>query len=399
MTIPTLTELRAWDKQDPLAPVRAAFALPDGVIYLDGNSLGPLPRATQARLATVIAQEWGTGLIRSWTDAGWMAAPARIGDKIARLVGAAPGEVIVADSTSVNLFKLAAAARALHPNRFTLLTEAGNFPTDRHVLDGLAAQTPGLRVKTVPADEMASAMDEDTAAVVLCHVHYRSGARYDMAALNAAAARCGTTIVWDLSHSTGAVPLSLAADGAEMAVGCGYKFLNGGPGSPAFLYVAAALQDHVRSPIQGWIGHASPFGFSDRYEPAPGISRFLSGTPGILGLAALEAGVDLFLSAPQAAIWAKSARLFDLFRCLAAASCPALELLTPTDPFHRGSHIAFRCPQAASVMQALIARGVIGDFRPPDVLRFGLTPLYTRYEDVWNAVEAVKQVRKEGLLF
>jgi len=399
MTIPTLTELRAWDKQDPLAPIRAAFALPDGVIYLDGNSLGPLPRATQTRLATVIAQEWGTGLIRSWNDAGWMAAPARIGDKIARLLGAAPGEVIVADSTSVNLFKLATAARALHPERATLLTEAGNFPTDRHIVDGLAGLLPKLRVKTAASDQMASAMDSDTAAVVLCHVHYRSGARYDMAAMNAAAARCGTTIVWDLSHSAGALPLSLAADGAEMAVGCGYKFLNGGPGAPAFLYVAAALQDHVRSPIQGWIGHASPFGFSDNYEPALGISRFLSGTPGILGLAALEAGVDLFLSAPQAAIWAKSARLFDLFRCLAATSCPALELLTPTDPSHRGSHIAFRCPQAASVMQALIARGVIGDFRPPDVLRFGLTPLYTRYEDVWNAVEAVKQVRKEGLLF
>ncbi len=388
----SLDDVRAWDKDDPLRAHRSAFALPDGIVYLDGNSLGPLPHAARERLAHVVGQEWGQGLIRSWDDAGWMAAPARIGARIAGIVGASSDEVIAADNTSVNLFKLCAAAAALRPGRTRLLTEAGNFPTDRHVLEGLARLLPGLRIDAVAQEELAGAIDADTAVVLLCHVHYRSGARHDMAALTRAARAAGAIAVWDLSHSAGAVPVGLNADGAEMAVGCGYKFLNGGPGAPAFLYVARHLQAAARSPIQGWIGHLSPFGFSDRYEPAAGVGRFLAGTPGVLGLAGLEAGVETFLSADRSALWAKSARLFDLFAGLAERRCPGLHLATPRDPALRGSQISFRCDNAQAVMQALIARGVVGDYRPPDLLRFGLTPLYTRFEDVWQAVDALTDV-------
>ncbi len=288
----------------------------------------------------------------------------------------------------MNLFKLCAAALTLRPGRTTVLTEAGNFPTDRHVADGLARLLPSLRVRTAPADRLADTIDADTALLLLCHVHYRSGARHDMAALNAAARNAGALVVWDLSHSAGAVELALNADGAELAVGCGYKFLNGGPGAPSFLYVARHLHEAARSPVQGWFGHAAPFGFSDLYEPAPGVARFLAGTPPVLGLAALEEGVEAFARADRAALWEKSARLFDLF----AALTPGLELLTPRAPERRGSHIAFRHARAGAIMQALIATGIIGDFRPPDVLRFGLTPLYMRHEDVWIAAEAIRHV-------
>ena len=325
------------------------------------------------------------------TPAGWRHRAGSAAG-IATVIGAAPDEVTVADTTTVNLFKLCAAAAEMRPGRAKLLTEAGNFPTDRHVLDGLARLLPGLRLETAAAEELANAVDSDTAVVLLCHVHYRSGARHDMASLTAAARARGAIAVWDLSHSAGAVPLALNACGVEMAVGCGYKFLNGGPGAPAFLYVARHLQAQARSPLQGWIGHASPFGFSDRYEPAPGVRRFLAGTPGVLGLAGLEAGVETFLDAEPSALWAKSARMFDLFAELVARRCPALSLLTPLDPGLRGSQISFRCANAQSVMKALIEHGVIGDYRPPDLLRFGLTPLYTRYEDVWNAVASLATV-------
>jgi kynureninase len=391
MLIPTLDDVRAWDRQDALNPCRAAFDLPPDIIYLDGNSLGPPPRTAAPALASLAAGAWGTGLIRSWSDAGWMEAPYRIGAKIARLIGAAPDEVVVADSTSVTLFKLVAAALRLRPGRPEILTEANNFPTDRHVADGLADLLPGTRVRTVPRAEIATAIGPQTAALLLCHVDYRGGQRHDMAGLTQAAHAAGAVTVWDLSHSVGAIPLDLSTAGADMAVGCGYKFLNGGPGAPAFAFLARHLQPQARSPIQGWIGHADPFGFSDIYAPAPGIGRFLSGTPGILGLAALEAGVDQFLTADPAQLWTKSARLFDLFASLAAARCPSIELLTPRDPALRGSHISFRHPGAQPIMQALISRGVIGDFRPPNVLRFGLTPLYTRYEEVWRAVEALAE--------
>ena len=383
----SLQDVREWDAIDPLRVHRADYMLPEQGVYLDGNSLGPLPRTTPGRLARVMEGEWGQGLIGSWGK-GWMGLPARVGAKIAPLIGAAPDEVIAADSTTVNLFKLCAAAKALRPERTKLLTEEGNFPTDRHVADGLARMLPGLCVRTAPADCLAEAIDADTALLLLCHVHYRSGARHNVAALNSAARDAGALIVWDLSHSAGAVEIALNADGAELAVGCGYKFLNGGPGAPAFLYVARHLQDAARSPVQGWIGHAAPFGFSDIYQPAPGMARFLAGTPPVLGLAALEEGVDAFAAADRAAVWAKSARLFDLFADLV----PGLELLTPRTPAQRGSHIAFRHARAGAVMRELIAQGIVGDFRPPDVLRFGLTPLYMSYEEVWIAADAVNRV-------
>jgi kynureninase len=386
----TLAEARRWDKQDSLRDFRAAFRLPPGVIYLDGNSLGPLPRATPSGLDAVVRQEWGNGLIRSWQDAGWIDAPRRVGGKIARLIGAAEDEVVVADSTSVNLFKLLAAALRLRPRaRRKILIEAGGFPTDRHVADGLAALLPDLEVVAVEASALAESLDATTSVLLLCDVHYRSGARHDMAALTRAAHAVGALAIWDLSHSAGAVPVDLHAAGADMAVGCGYKYLNGGPGAPAFLFVARHLQAHARSPLQGWIGHAAPFGFSEFYAPADGVVRFLAGTPGVLGLAALECGVDLMLVADAAAVWEKSARLFDLFALRVAARCRALRLLTPAHARQRGSHIAFQHEAAEATMAALIAAGVIGDFRPPDLLRFGLTPLYTRYQDIWRAVEVM----------
>jgi kynureninase len=385
----TLDEARALDAQDPLRHHREAFAVPEGLIYLDGNSLGPPPRQTTQNLNALVADQWGRGLIRSWDDAGWLAAPTRIGAKTAPIVGAHPNEVIVADSTSINLFKLLAAALRLRPGRGEILLASNDFPTDRHVADGLAALVPGITVRAVPPADIPAALGPQTAVVLLCHVHYRSGARLDMAALCTAARQAGALTVWDLSHSAGAIPVALNAAGADMAAFCGYKFLNGGPGAPAFLYVARALQAQASSPLQGWIGHADPFGFSDIYAAAPSLSRFLSGTPGILGLTALEAGIDNFLTANQSALHEKSARLFTLFADLAEARCPALHLLTPRDPAHRGSHISFRHPNAGAVMKSLAARNIVGDYRPPDVMRFGLTPLYTSYEEIWLAVEAI----------
>jgi kynureninase len=388
----TLAEIRAWDAQDPLRQHRAAFSLPEELVYLDGNSLGPPPRQAAADLLALAQGAWGTGLIRSWDNAGWLAAPTRVGAKIANIVGAGPEEVIVADSTSINLFKLLAAALRLRPGRREILTEAGNFPTDRHVADGLAALLPDITVSAVHAADLPAAIGPQTAALLLCHVHYRGGERHDMAALSDVARVAGALSVWDLSHSAGAIPVALNDCGADMATGCGYKFLNGGPGAPAFLYVARRLQEEARSPLQGWIGHADPFGFSDIYAPASGISRFLSGTPGILGLTALESGVDQLLTADAARLHEKSARLFDLFADLAAARCAGLHLLTPRDPSRRGSHISFRHAQAGAIMQSLIGAGVIGDYRPPDVLRFGLTPLYTSFEDIWTAADTLRRI-------
>ncbi|WP_442678401.1 kynureninase [Sphingomonas sp. ASY06-1R] len=381
----TLQEVRAWDAADPLADFRNRFALPEGVIYLDGNSLGALPRATAARMRDVIEREWGEGLIRSWNEQDWVSAPQRVGDKIARLLGAAPGEVIVADSTSVCLFKLLMAAGETRDG--AILAESDNFPTDAHVA-GRVAQLLGRDYRSVPRAEIADALTSDVAAAVIAHVDYRSGSRHDMPALTAR----GPRIVWDLSHSIGAVPLDLQRDGVELAVGCGYKYLNGGPGAPAFLYVASKLQTELQSPIAGWFGHAAPFDFSTTFEPAAGIGRFLSGTPAMLGLLALESGVDLMLEVEQAALWAKSARLYDLFAARMVAVCPELLNITPAQADARGSHISFAHPHALAIVRALIERGVIGDFRTPNIARFGLTPLTLSYEDVWTATETIAEV-------
>jgi kynureninase len=383
-------EARAMDAADPLRPLRERFLLPDGITYLDGNSLGVLPRAAAARQRAVVEGEWGVSLIRSWNDHGWIDAPARVGAAIAPLIGARPHEVIVADSTSVNLFKLLAAAARLSERR-VILTESGNFHTDLHIAAGVADML-GMELRVAPRAQIEGAIAGDVALLLLTHVHYKTGERWDMGALTACAAAAGVRTVWDLSHSAGAVPLDLNGSGAELAVGCGYKYLNGGPGAPAFLYVAEHLQDALANPLSGWMGHEAPFAFTDDYRPAPGIARFLAGTPPILGLAALECGVAAFEGVSMAQLWDKSVRLFDLFAQLAARSCPELACVSPADPDARGSHISFRHPHAFEIVQALIAAGIIGDFRAPDIARFGLTPLYIGFEDVWRAVDAMAEI-------
>jgi kynureninase len=382
----------ALDRADKLAAFRDRFVLPDGVIYLDGNSLGPLPKATKARVAEVMEQEWGQSLIRSWTDHGWIDLQFRIGEKIGRLIGAAPGTTVVADSTSVNLFKLLAAALHERPGRNVILTEEGNFPTDLYVAQGLTALLQRhYELRQVP--DVLAALDEQTAVLMLTHVNYRSGSMHDMAAVTRAAHEVGALVLWDLSHSAGAVPLQLDADGVDLAVGCGYKYLNGGPGAPSFLHVAKQLQDNLQLPLTGWLGHAAPFAFESVYRPAGGIARAVVGTPPILSLAALEMGIDIALEAPMAAVRAKSLRLAELFIELMQTE-REFRLLTPREPRARGSQVAFAHPRGYAIMQALIERGVIGDFRAPDVLRFGLTPLYVRHVDVWDAAATLREVMR-----
>ena len=388
-------DLAALDRADPLAAVRAKFVLPPGVVYLDGNSLGPLPKATAAAVARVVEREWGEGLIRSWNAAGWIDAPAKVGDKIARLIGARPGEVIVADSTSVNLFKVLASALDLAQSRRVIVSEAENFPTDLYMMEGLIALLGGRHaLRVVPAGGISAAVDAETAVLALTHVNYRSGAMHDMAALSRLAHERGALAIWDLSHSAGAMPLDVSRAGADFAVGCGYKYLNGGPGAPAFVYVAERHHRVFRQPLSGWLGHAEPFAFEGAYRPAAGIARCLVGTPPILSLAALDVGVDLLLECDLGAVREKSVRLTDLFIGLVEQRCAAhgLVLVSPRDGAARGSQVSFRHPQGYPVMQALIARGVIGDFRAPDILRFGLAPLYLRYVDLWDAVTGLAEV-------
>ncbi|MCX7376443.1 MAG: kynureninase [Alphaproteobacteria bacterium] len=398
MTI-TRTDLEALDRADELAPLRALFALPEGVIYLDGNSLGALPKATPARVAEVVQREWGQGLIRSWNDAGWMATPARVGDKIAKLVGAASGSVMVADSTSVNLFKLLGAALAARPGRRVIVSERRNFPTDLYIAEGLAALLDqGHELRLVEPEGIAAAIGEDTAVVMLTHVNYHTGAMYDMDAITRAAHEKGALMLWDLAHSAGAVPVDLAGCDVDLAVGCGYKFLNGGPGAPAFLYVAPRLQNALRYPLTGWLGHASPFAFETGYRPGQGIARTMVGTPPVLSLAALEVGIDIALQAPMEQVRAKSVRQTTIFAELLEQVGAGLgfQLASPRDAARRGSQVCLAHGQAYAIMQALIGRGVIGDFRAPDILRFGITPLYTRYVDLFDAAEALRAVMAGG---
>ncbi len=389
----TLDEARALDAADPLAAYRAQFALPEGVIYLDGNSLGALPKATPAALADVATRQWGDRLIRSWNE-GWIDAPQRIGAKIAPLIGAAADEVIIGDTTSTHLFKALVAALRANPDRHTVLSEAGNFPTDLHIAEGAVACVPGARLKVVARADLAEALDEDTAVLLLTHVHYKTGERFDMTAWTARAHDAGALMLWDLSHSVGAVPIDLNGADADLAVGCTYKYLNGGPGAPAFIYIATRWQDRLASPLSGWMGHAAPFAFEDAYRPAPGMKRWLAGTPAMLSTAALETALDLWADIDQHAVAAKSARLFDILA--AAGDALGLDCVSPRDPAQRGSHISFRHPHAHAITQALIAHGVIGDFRDPDILRLGLTPLYLSREDVWCAGEMLKKIVETG---
>lgn len=389
----TLDEAQARDAADPLRAFRERFALPEGVIYLDGNSLGPLPHATTGTVADLTKRQWGDRLIRSWNE-GWIDAPLRIGDKIARLIGAAPGEVAVTDSTSVNLFKLLTAALRANADRRVVLSEAGNFPTDLHIAEGVVAGIPGAALRVVARDQLAAALDETVAVLMLTHVHYKTAERFDMADWTARAHAAGALVLWDLSHSAGAVPVDLNGAGADLAVGCGYKYLNGGPGAPAYLFVAARHQARFANPLSGWMGHAAPFDFADDYAPAPGIRRWLAGTPPMLAMTALETGVELMLEADPSLIAAKSASLFDAFAAIGDAL--GLACISPRDARCRGSHIAFRHPESYALCQALIDRGVIGDFRTPDVLRFGLTPLYLGFGDVVRAGGILRDILASG---
>jgi kynureninase len=386
-------DAEALDAIDPLAGFRDAFDLPAGLIYLDGNSLGPLPRAAAERVARAVREEWGQGLITSWNSAGWIDAPQRLGGKVARLIGAKPAEVVVADSTSVNLFKLAAGALSLRPGRRTLIIESGNFPTDVYVLEGVCAMA-GATLKVLAPDEVVGAVDADTAAVVLTHVNYKTASRWDMAPVTAAVQAKGALMLWDLCHTAGALACDLNAAGADLAVGCSYKYLNGGPGAPAFLFVAERHQAAIRSPLSGWMGHAAPFAFEDSYRPSDDIRTMLCGTPPILGMAALEAGLDLQLEADPRAVEAKGRSLCRLFIELVESRCAGhgLVLTGPREMDQRGLHVSFAHPDGYALVQAMIARGVIGDFREPDIARFGFSPLYLSHGEVWDAVEILRDV-------
>jgi kynureninase len=388
----TPEEAQTLDASDPLAFARERFRLPDGVIYLDGNSLGALPVAAPAALANTAERQWGEDLIASWNKHGWIDWPTAIAAKLASVVGAKANELLIADSTSVSLFKLLAAAACARPGRKTILTQQANFPTDLYVARGLADML-GLELEAVPAEDVPRAIDKDTAVVTLTHVDYRSGSVHDMRAINDAAHAAGALVVWDLSHSAGAIELDLDGTGCDLAVGCGYKYLNGGPGAPVFIYVAERLQDELTNPIQGWMGHAEPFAFVDDYRPSQGINRFLTGTPSILAMAALDAGIATFDGISMSDVQAKSRRLSQLFVDEVEARCGSeVRLASPRDPENRGSHVVLAHPEGYAVMQALIARRVIGDFRAPDLMRFGFTPLYTRYAEVVGAAEALADI-------
>ncbi len=388
----TSDEALALDAADPLAFARERFALPEGVIYLDGNSLGALPRAAPVAIADVVERQWGDDLITSWNKHGWIDSPATLGAKLARLIGASAADVLVCDSTSLNLFKLLAAALRAQPGRRVILTEQGNFPTDLYVAQGLAGLLPDVEIRSVPAADLGSALSDDVAVLMLTQVDYRSGARHDMAALSSAARHAGVLSLWDLSHSAGAIEIRLDESGADFAVGCGYKYLNGGPGAPAFLYVANRHQGRMHSPINGWMGHAAPFAFDSKYDPAPGIARFLAGTPSIIGMTALGAGLATFDSVEMAMIEAKAASLSDCFIGCVEACCPSLMLASPRAAVDRGSHVVFRHDEAYAIMQALIDRGVIGDVRTPDLIRFGLAPLYNSHVEMFRAAQVLGEV-------
>ena len=393
MTQLSRTKFEILDQNDALAPMRKEFSLPEGLIYLDGNSLGVLPKATASHLSEVIQQQWGVDLIRSWNCNQWMQKPTQLGDKIGRLIGAEAGQTLVCDTTSVNIFKLAAAAVKMRPGRTKLITETGNFATDLYLLQGLATLLGDqVEVIALPRDQVLQAIDDDTALVLLTHVHFKTGAMWDMANVTQLAQHQGALMMWDLSHSVGAMPISLDQVNADLAVGCTYKYLNGGPGSPAFVYVAQRHLGQFEQPLTGWLGHAKPFDFEDDYQGAKGIQQAMCGTPAVLANAALEVALDLMLTVDMAQIRRKSQHMGQLFIELVQQRCPWFELGSPLNDDNRGSQVSLIHPQGYAIMQALIARNIVGDFRAPDHLRFGFTPLYLKYVDLWDTVEALVDI-------
>ncbi len=388
----------ALDAQDPLAKFRDRFLDDGATIYLDGNSMGRLPKAAVTRLHEMAEHEWGTILVRGWTESGWMDSPLRVGDRIGELIGASPGEVLVADTTSVGLFRLMTAVLRARPQRRVIVTERSNFPTDLYIAAGVA-DLVGAEVRMIERASLAEALDSDTALLMLTEVDFRTGARHDMGALTAAAHAAGALVLWDLSHSAGAVEIQLNRHNVDLAVGCGYKYLNGGPGSPAFLYVARALQGELRNPIQGWLGHDNPFLFNSEYQRAPGIRGWMSGSPPVLAIGALGVGIDIQLEAGGAAVGEKAGLLTEAFMRCARTRLGHLgfDVATPESAKHRGAQVSLRHKDGLAVVRAVADLGVIGDFRPPDLCRFGLAPLYTRFIDVWDAVERIAEVVESGM--
>ncbi len=372
---------------------RAAFHLPKGIIYLDGNSLGAMPRAAAARVQACVTGEWGEMLITGWSKAGWMDLPAQLGDRIGRLIGAAPGTVVLGDTLSIKVYQALASALEMNPKRRVILSDTGNFPSDLYMADGLVRTLgQGYALRTVAPEAVDAAIDGTVAVLMLTEVDYRTGRRHDMKRLTEKAHAVGALVVWDLAHSAGALPVDLAGCDADFAVGCTYKYLNSGPGGPAFIYVAPRLAEKVRPALSGWLGHETPFAFDLGYRPGRGIERMRVGTPPVLQLAALEASLDIWDRVEMADVRARSITLSEAFIAGIEAACPTLALASPRDPARRGSQVSFRHPEGYAIMQALIARGVIGDFRAPDILRFGFTPLYTTLDDVAGAVTIMTEV-------
>jgi kynureninase len=392
-------EALALDAADPIAGARDRFVLPAGIIYLDGNSLGPPPRGVADRIGEVLQDEWGEDLVRSWTKHDWIELPERVADAIAGLLGVDSDEVAVADSTSVNIYKLLGAALRLRPERHVIVSERENFGTDLYVAQGLADLLgEKVELRLVDRSQVASALNDDVAVLMLTHVDFRTGEMHDMESLTTAAHDAGALVLWDLAHSAGAVPVDLDRCAVDLAVGCGYKYLNGGPGAPAFAYVARRHHERLCSPLWGWMGHQAPFDFNLEYRPAPGIGSLRVGTPPILSLAALEIGVKGIVDIGVDALRSKSVTLTELFIALVERECVAhgFELASPRVPDRRGSQVSLRHPEGYAIMQALIADGVIGDFRAPDLLRFGFAPAYVRYVDVWDAVSVLKRIMDDG---
>jgi kynureninase len=390
-----LSEVAALDAADPLRAMRDRFHLPSDVIYLDGNSLGPAPKSVFAELERTARQEWAEGLIRSWNTAGWFALTDTLGDRVGRLIGAEPGETVVTDTTSINVYKALHAALSLRPDRRVILAEADSFPTDLYMAEGVAASRAGVTLRLAPGGtDLGALIDDQTAVVLINHVDYRTGALRDMIGLTGQAHAAGALVVWDLCHSVGALPITLNAAAADFAIGCTYKYLNGGPGAPAFIFAARRHHDRLVQPLSGWWAHAQPFAMENRYRPASGIRKLLCGTQPILSLSALGAALDVFDSTDLAQLRAKSLALTRLFMDLVEPLSAAFgtRIITPRSDASRGSHVAVTHEHAYPIVQALIARGVIGDFRAPDIMRFGFTPLYLRYCDVFDAAATLGDV-------
>ncbi len=389
----TAAEIAALDRTDPLRARRQLFEIPKGLIYLDGNSLGVLSTAARQRAATVVAEEWGQSLITAWNVHGWMDLPKSVGNRIGALIGAEAEHVVVCDTTSVNIFKLLAAALALRPDRKVILCEQSSFPTDLYMAQGYVGfAAGGAALKTVPAAAVTAALDETIAVLLLSDIDYRSGARRDIKAVTRAAHKAGALVIWDLCHSAGAVPVDLKGAKADFAVGCSYKYLNGGPGAPAYLFVAPQHLAAVHQPLSGWLGHAAPFQFEPDFRPAGGIERMITSTPSVIGLAVLDAALDAFDGVDMGQLRAKSLALADLFHARVSARCRSLKLATPLAPEQRGSQLAYHFEHGYAAIQALIAAGVIGDFRTPDLMRFGFTPLYLSYAEVARAADVLADI-------